>query len=362
MKSRLAAVLALFLVAASAAAQYRQALPGYHYNFPSDHFNHPEFQTEWWYYTGNVKEADGRSFGFQMTFFRQGIHRSTTKESPWAVEDLYLAHLALSDMDGRIFQHRERLNRAGPGIAGIDKDTGTIWNGNWSVQWSGNRQHLTAVADTFALDLVLAPRKPPVIHGVNGVSQKSEKPGQASHYISFTRLSAAGTIRLNGNLFTVEGTAWMDHEFFTNPLDPEQTGWDWLSLQLSDNTELMLFHLRRKGGGIDAYSSGTYVDAQGNSTHLQLEDFALEPRSERWTSPTSGAAYPIHWRVRVASLGLDLDLTTPLAQQEMSGNSAFAPNYWEGAIRIAGTRRGSPIAGVGYLEMTGYDRPVSLNR
>ncbi len=362
MKSRLAAVLALFLVAASAAAQYRQALPGYHYNFPSDHFNHPEFQTEWWYYTGNVKEADGRSFGFQMTFFRQGIHRSATKESPWAVEDLYLAHLALSDMDGRSFQHRERLNRAGPGIAGIDKDTGTIWNGNWSVRWSGNRQHLTAVADTFALDLVLAPRKPPVIHGVNGVSQKSEKPGQASHYISFTRLSAAGTIRLNGNLFAVEGTAWMDHEFFTNPLDPEQTGWDWLSLQLSDNTELMLFHLRRKGGSIDAYSSGTYVDAQGNSTRLQLEDFALEPLSERWTSPTNGAAYPIHWRVRVASLGLDLDLTTPLAQQEMSGDSAFVPNYWEGTIRIAGTRRGSPIAGVGYLEMTGYDRPVSLNR
>jgi predicted secreted hydrolase len=345
----------------AAQSAYRPALPGYQYSFPRDNFNHPDFQTEWWYYTGNVKSTTGHAFGFQMTFFREAVDRSQRKDSPWAVGDLYLAHLALSDIDNQSFYHRERLNREGPGIAGIDGATGRIWNGNWQIQRHGSRQDLEAVADSFTLRLALDALKPPVINGLNGISQKSKGIGHASHYISVTRLAASGNIEINGKVFAVEGTAWMDHEFFTQQLDPEQIGWDWLSLQLDDNTELMLFRLRKKDGTIDSYSSGTYVDASGKSRHLIAADFVLEPLAKNWTSPESGASYPIHWHVKVSSLGVDLDVTTPLARQEMTSTNRLAPTYWEGAIRLAGTRGRSPVAGVGYLEMTGYDRAISLN-
>ena len=177
------------------------ALPGYHYEFPRDHFNHPEFQTEWWYYTGNLHAADGRRFGFELTFFRQGVDRSATQPaSVWDVRDVWMAHLALSDIDGHRFFHTERLNRAGPGLAGADLDQARVWNGNWQAQWHARdaRRNCSAVADSFSFDLSLHSEKPPVIHGENGVSQKSRGAGHASHYISFTRLATRGTIVLDG--------------------------------------------------------------------------------------------------------------------------------------------------------------------
>jgi len=381
MKSELAALLILLLLPGAATAQYpssqyRAASPGYSYSFPRDHFNHPDFQTEWWYYTGNVKSASGQAFGFQMTFFRQAVRRSqspiASMASPWVIEDLYLAHLALSDLSAGKFYHSERLNRAGPGIAGVSEEAGRIWNGNWQVLWAGDRQTLEAVADQWTLRLTLDTRKPPVIHGLRGISQKAPGPGQASHYISLTRLAAAGTIELSGKIYTVEGAAWMDHEFFTHPLAPEQVGWDWLSLQLNDQTELMLFRLRRQDGSLDPYSAATYVDSSGRSQHLSAREFTLRPLEDRpkdkWTSAATGASYPIRWQVAVPSLGLEMEVTTRLLQQEVTTSGRLAPNYWEGAVEFAGTRGNSPInsrvtspvTGAGYLEMTGYDRPVRL--
>jgi predicted secreted hydrolase len=364
MRSDLAALLILSLLPGAASAQYRAALPGYQYSFPRDHFNHSDYQTEWWYYTGNVSTASGRAFGFQITFFRQAVQRSQAQDSPWVIEDLYLAHLALSDLSGGKFYHSERLNRAGPGIAGVSEQAGRIWNGNWQILWQRNRQNLEAVADQWTLRLTLEARKPPVIHGLQGISQKASGPGQASHYISLTRLSAAGTIALGGQTYAVEGTAWMDHEFFTHPLAPEQVGWDWLSLQLDDQTELMLFRLRRQDGSLDPYSAGTYVDSSGQSRHLSAQEFMLRPQTQRpadaWTSPATGATYPIRWQVTVPSLSLDMEISTRLPQQEMTTTSRQAPNYWEGAVQSTGTRGSTPITGAGYLEMTGYDRPVRL--
>jgi predicted secreted hydrolase len=342
------------------AAQFREAMPGYKYEFPRDYFNHPDFQTEWWYYTGNLKSADGRAFGFELTFFRIGASRVNAQRSDWAVNDVYMAHLALSDIEGQHFYHHERLNRAGPGLAGVNADSGRVWNGNWQIQLDGGTQRLRAVSDDFSLDFKLLAMKPPVIHGIDGVSQKSAGAGRASHYISLTRLAVSGAIDLNGVSIPIDGTAWMDHEFFTQQLDSNQTGWDWLSLQLDDNTELMLFRIRRKDGSIDPYSSGTYIDTAGKTTHLERKDFDLEPTGEMWTSTVSKAAYPIHWRVSVPPLHLQLDVRTPLKQQEISGNIRYAPSYWEGAIRLRGERSSAPIAGAGYLEMTGYDKPYSL--
>jgi predicted secreted hydrolase len=363
MRNRLFALLSLILCANSIAAQYRVALPEYRYEFPRDHFNHPDFQTEWWYYTGNLRAADGHEFGFELTFFREGLSRQKLqKDSDWSASDLYMAHLALSDIGGGKFYHRERLNRAGPGIAGANAETGRIWNGNWQILWNENKQDLQAISDEFALKLDLESQKQPVIHGVNGVSQKSAGEGHASHYISLTRLTVSGDIELHENRFPVTGTAWMDHEFFTQPLNAEQIGWDWFSLQLGDKTELMLFRIRRKDGSIDPFSSGTYVDAAGNSTHLMQRDFTLQPLGETWASDSDRAVYPINWQISVPSQEINVKITAPLKQQELAGKTWLSPSYWEGAIRVAGTRGTAPIIGVGYLEMTGYDRPVPLGQ
>lgn len=368
MRSSLAALLICALLSAAAPAQqqspsaYRDASPGYRYSFPRDHFNHPDFQTEWWYYTGNVKSADGRAFGFQVTFFRQAVQRGASHDSPWVIDDLYLAHAALSDLSGGKFYPSERLNRAGPGIAGVDQQSARIWNGNWQTVWTGDRQSLDAITDEWSLHLTLDSRKPPVIHGEQGISRKGAAPGEASHYISLTRLAAHGTMELAGQTYAVEGTAWMDHEFFTNQLAPEQIGWDWLSLQLDDQTELMLFRLRRQDGSIDPSSAATYVDRNGRSRHLSSREFSLTPLGPRWTSAATGASYPIGWQVSVPSLNLSFEISTSLPQQEMTASSRFSPNYWEGAIEVAGTRGGAVVSGVGYLEMTGYDRPVHFGQ
>jgi predicted secreted hydrolase len=360
MKSRPACIAAALLLLQPLAAQYRTALPGYRYAFPRDHFNHPDFQTEWWYYTGNLKSADGRQFGFELTFFRQAVSRDPAKAAAWEVKDLYLGHLALSDLEGGKFYHAERTNRSGPGIAAVNESLGRIWNGNWQIQWHSGDQELKAVDERFQLHLTLHPEKPPVIHGENGVSQKAEGAGRASHYVSLTRLATSGAIDLGNKKFEVSGTSWMDHEFFTHQLELNQTGWDWLSIQLEDRTELMLFHIRRKDGSIDPYSAGTYVDPGGKTTHLRSSDFKLQPVGEKWTSPLTGAEYPIHWKIAIPKLGIELEAKTPLESQELGGKTKLAPNYWEGAVILTGQRNSQPLRGAGYLEMTGYDRRMQL--
>ncbi len=334
--------LILALLALSNTAPFEEAVPGYRYVFPRDHFDHRNFQTEWWYYTGNVKTAAGHRYGFELVFFRQGQAPKTPPDrSAWRADQVWLAHLALTDIDARKFHYTHRLNRSGPGVAGVSQETQRIWNGNWSAQWSGEEQTLTALADDVKFELRLKPLKPLVIHGENGVSQKAEGAGRASHYVSFPRLSVNG--QLNGEAVT--GTAWMDHEWFTHQLAAGQLGWDWFSVQLDDGRDLMLFQLRRKDGSIDRFSSGTLIARDGSARHLRAADFTLEPL-ERWKK------YPVRWRVRVPSAALDLDCRATLENQELRSQGA-GPTYWEGAV----TYRGS-ATGVGYLEMTGYEAGV----
>ncbi|MGA2215963.1 MAG: lipocalin-like domain-containing protein [Bryobacteraceae bacterium] len=338
---------------------YRLALPNYHFEFPRDHFNHPEFQTEWWYYTGNLRTAQGGRFGFELTFFRRAVVPQTDRQpaaNVWDLKDVWMAHLALSDIDGRQFLHTERFNRSGPGVAGANLEQARVWNGNWQAHWTfdpavagGSTQTLHAVADRFSFELSLKPEKPPVINGQNGVSQKAEGPGKASHYISFTRLITTGLIVLDGKQFSVQGASWMDHEFFSHQMDASQSGWDWFSLQLDDRSELMLFRLRRTAGSMDPFSAGTFVDVQGHAQHLAAGDFTVTP-GKIWTSGATGGRYPVEWAIEVPSLGFKAVVHTPLVQQEITGST----NYWEGAIDIAATKLGRRLQGVGYLEMTGY--------
>lgn len=360
MRSRVIAIFVSLVLVPPLAAQYRQAVPGYRFEFPRDFFEHPDFQTEWWYYTGNLQAGDGHHFGFELTFFRRAVDHERTQTHVWDVRDLYLTHFAVSDLDGQRFYHTERLNRAGPGIAGASASASRIWNGNWQIQWKDAEQELQAVDSRFQLHLRLHPEKAPVIHGENGVSQKAAGAGRASYYISLTRLAASGEVELDGAKHEVSGLAWMDHEFFTDQLAPEQAGWDWICLQLRDNTELMLFRLRRKDGSLDPFTAGTFIDARGKSIHLRGTDFIMQPLGDTWTSSATHATYPIAWSVAIPSLGIDLQVHTKLADQELAASGGFVPSYWEGAVSIEGRRSASALDGMGYLEMTGYDHPVHL--
>jgi predicted secreted hydrolase len=340
----------LLLLLFASAPEYRQALPGYRYQFPRDHFEHPDFRTEWWYYTGNVHATDGHRYSFELVFFRQGEHKDPGNASVWRIDDLYLAHLALTDIDGQRFRYYKRLNRSGPGIAGASAAQSRVWNGNWAAKWDAatGAQTLSAVAEDIRFTLRLTPRTAPVINGENGISQKAAGAGKASYYVSFPRLEAAGT--LNGA--EVAGTAWMDHEWFTHQLEPDQQGWDWFSVQLESGAELMLFQLRHADGGTDAWSSGTYIAGDGRATHLKRADFQLQPL-DYWTSPQTGGRYPMRWRITVPSLHITLECAAAMNNQELVAEDASSPSYWEGAVTYSGTSRGA-----GYLEMTGYNKAM----
>jgi predicted secreted hydrolase len=308
-----------------------------HYKFPRDHFEHRDYKTEWWYYTGNVRDAGGHRFGFELVFFRVGRTTAVAPDTPWAVEDMYLAHAAVTDIDEKQFRYAERLNRAGPGIAGASFAEKRIWNGNWKSTWTGEKQRIEALWDDFSFALALEPMKPLTIHGANGI-------GPGANYVSFMRMRAGGTIRAGNTSYEVTGQAWMDHEWFSEQFDPARRGWDWFSAQWDDGTELMLFELRRKDGTIDPDSAGTFVDRNGAARHLTAKDFSLVPEMKH-------GLYPVKWRLLAPGLGVDVTCTAAVMDQELHGRT----NYWEGAVTYSGSR-----TGVGYLEMTGYDKPVTL--
>lgn len=321
------------------------------FEFPRDHGPHPEFQTEWWYYTGNLETNDGQAFGFQLTFFRRGLTPGTVQRaSSWGTNQVYLAHFALTDVAEGRFEATERFSRGAAGLAGAQADPYHVWLENWSVQaLDGERVRLRASDDDRAIDLTLTPQKPPIGHGDQGLSPKSAMPGNASYYYSFTRLVAEGDISRGDERLPVRGSAWMDHEYSTSALAPDQVGWDWLSLQLDNGWDVMYFQLRRADGSIEPVSSGSLVAPDGTVTPIRRDDVALEVL-DTWTSPHSGARYPSRWRVQLPAANLDLIVEPLIADQEL--NVSFI--YWEGAVRVTGTQAGSPVTGRGYIELTGY--------
>jgi predicted secreted hydrolase len=339
--------------------QFQPAVPGYHFQFPRDYFDHPKFQTEWWYYSGNLSARDGKKFGFELAFFRFGASHPMAGQPPWQIRNMYMAHLALSDLRGRRFLYHERLNRGGPGLAGASQAEQRVWNGNWQVEWRGDTEQLQAVSQDFSLHLTLVPLKPPVLNGHDGFSQKAPGRGNASYYFSLTRLATNGVVTIEGRQYTLSGTSWLDHEFYTSPETSPVTGWDWICLQLDDDTELMLYRVRLKNGEVSPDSSGTYTDSRGQAHHIDLREFSFEPGKEVWRSPTSGARYPSQWSIAVHSLRLRLNVTTPLKNQELASRNPFSPTYWEGAVRTEGEEAGKTLHGIGYLEMTGYAKPLS---
>ncbi|MBX3123246.1 MAG: carotenoid 1,2-hydratase [Nitrospira sp.] len=337
---------------------FDMATPGYQYRFPHDHGAHERFRTEWWYYTGHVVAADGHRFGFELTFFRRGMppDQVQTLPSRWSIQQLYLAHLALTDLDAGRFYYADKVSREGLGKAGADTDRLHVWVDRWSLLTNdpaASSHQLQAATDSVAINLTVIPKKPPVIHGHDGLSRKGADPGQASHYYSLTHLATEGQIRVGTETFAVTGLSWMDHEFGSADLGQNVVGWDWFSLQLSDSTELMWYSLRRADGSSDPVSSGTLVLADGRAHALDAQDLSIEPLAH-WTSPRSNGRYPQRWRLTSATMGLDVTVESLLADQELDTARSTGVTYWEGAVSVSGQVRGAPVTGRGYVEMTGY--------
>jgi len=338
---------------------FRLAVPPWRFEFPRDHAAHPAFRTEWWYYTGHL-HAGGRPFGFEVTFFRVALPGPAPgpASSAWRARHVVFRHLALTDERAGRFRHDERAERAALGLAGADSARYDVWLGDDRATLAADgRTHLVRAGGSgVTLDLALVPRKPPVIHGRDGVSQKAAGEGNASHYASLTRLEASGRLVLDGDTLAVRGRAWMDHEFASDGLRGTHTGWDWFSVQLDDGEDLMLYRLRRRDGSVEPASSGTWVAADGRARHLPLEAFEVQPLGE-WRSPRTGGRYPSGWRLRLPGERLELTLTPVLADQELVVESMGGLAYWEGRVRVAGRRGERRVSGEGYVELTGYAGP-----
>jgi predicted secreted hydrolase len=334
---------------------YQIALPGRKISFPQDHFSHPDFKTEWWYYTGHLETAGGRNYGYQVTFFRFGLRdrQKEEKENPVLFTDLYMAHFALSDKQEKKFLFRERSNRGHGDKAGAAVDRYLVWNEDWKVEARG-QGHVIEVKDRdAALRLYLTPLKPPVLHGENGLSRKGEGKGRASYYYSLTRLKTEGKLEIGEKKEKVHGLSWMDHEFGSDQLGEDQVGWDWFSIQLENRTEIMLYLIRRQNGSPDPYSSGTVVYENSTARRLRLNDFHVEVL-ERWKSPKSGGDYPMRWKLQIPAEEIELEIVPFFPEQELDTRKSTQVTYWEGSVQVRGTYRKRAVQGLGYVEMTGY--------
>jgi len=333
------------------AAGFARALAPRRFAFPADHGPHPAFRNEWWYFTGNLESDDGRRFGYQLTFFRVALSpRPLPRASRWGSSEIFMAHFAVTDVEGKRFHYAERFSRGALGLAGAGGEPLVIHLEDWSAQetaahpWS---MRLTAAGADMALQLEVKSLTPEILNGEAGLSRKSATPGNASYYYSIPRMATTGTIRIGKERFRVSGLSWLDREWSTSALERDQVGWDWFALQLDDGRDLMIYRLRRRDGGSDPFSGGTLVLADGSSRNISRDQVQLAVQ-ELWTSRKSGARYPASWRVRIPAQGIDLEITPRLADQELV--TSF--RYWEGAVAVRGLN-GSP-GGSGYLEMTGY--------
>ena len=336
------------------AADWKKAEPGWQYEFPRDHHVHREFKTEWWYFTGNLSDDDGHRFGYELTFFRQGIRPAAERDpnaSRFIIDDLKFAHFAITDVARQRFRFEQKTSRGAFGEAGFDNGSRLAWIDQWTLTWNPDDSFdVAAEGRPGTIRLHLRPMKKPVIHGENGISLKAAGQGHASHYYSISRLETAGALRLDGKARRIRGESWFDHEWSTTQLGPEQIGWNWLSVQFADGSELMLYQMRLKNGGIDPVSNGTLIAADGTTNFLTSNAFLMTP-GRRWKSKTTDASYPVEWQVEIPEQKLSFTVKPVFDDQELALKQL---TYWEGAIEVAGERAGTALTGRGYLELTGY--------
>ena len=364
-------------------SNYTRAFREHEFTFPRDHAAHPEFRQEWWYFTGNVLSTKGQRFGYEFTIFRFALKPpkqeivtpdftisngtvATSNTSSWRANHIYMAHLAVTDIDNNKFYYAEKFSRDAMGLAGAgiiyrdrlegDSKQLKVWLNDWSVESVGDTifpiQLLAKSDDGFGISLVLNQTKPVVLHGDNGLSVKGDDPGNASYYYSITKLVTVGSVTVNEIKASVSGYSWFDREWSTSQLDPEQQGWDWFALQLDDNREIMFYSLRRKDGSLDLKSAGTIVEEDGTSRQLAVNDVSIDI-IRYWKSPHSNITYPSGWKINILSESLELQVTPAVEDQEM--NTTI--RYWEGAVKVSGKYKDNNriVAGKGYVELAGYE-------
>lgn len=360
----LLAAACLGAVPSAQAEAWQPADSSYAWHFPEDHWSHPNTKTEWWYLTAQLQDLDdpAAQFGMQFTLFRIGL----TPEAPapgsaWSASDLVMGHAAIGELAPGAGRHHfsEVLYRATPLLGGFGEypDSLIAWcrapagtDGRWTLTWNGEAFDI-AMADSaqgLAYRLATKPEKPLVFQGPNGYSRKGAGPTSASQYVSFTRLTVEGTLRVGGRERRVRGLGWFDQEFGSNQLEPQQVGWDWFSLQLDDSRELMLYQLRDRAGRAD-WRRGTLVEKDGRVRYLAPGDWTLSPEGA-WTSPATKLRYPERWRLALPSAGLALTIVPRLAAQE-NASRLSGLHYWEGAVELRGA--GGERLGQGYVEQTG---------
>ncbi|MER3430174.1 MAG: carotenoid 1,2-hydratase [Blastocatellia bacterium] len=325
---------------------------------PRDLAAHSNVQTEWWYYTGHLKSASGRRYGFELVFFKRRTDQDRFGPVPLRLlgNPYYFAHFAISDLESGTFRYSHKKSCNGPldEEAEAAEDHYFLRFGTWAIFQAGDAHTMRAeMEDGTRLDIAMTPRKPVVLNGKSGVSFKDE--GQASRYFSYTRMEIAGSLLVNGRREEVRGTGWMDREFGTWQPTENQKGWDWFSIQLEDNTELMCYQLRNSRGDISPYSCGTFVNQTGQAIHLENSQFKIEPIGV-WRSSSTGAEYPSNWIVTVPSIELTLRITPLIEDQELDTRGTTMIVYWEGACDVTGNVRGNQVAGRAYVELVGYDR------
>lgn len=352
----------------SLAGEWSPARAGYQYTFPADHFSHPGFKTEWWYATGNLKSTDSdQRFGVQFTIFRSGLRppSATPVKSAWVVDSFGFGHFAISDLTNEKFHFNQEIARGSMGDAGFPEfSPDTPGPQTLAFLPKSHIELIDRDKNTFRLvadlgdsqyDLTITPtREQPVYHGADGISQKGAGAENASHYYSYTRMQAIGLITTSGKSHQVAGTMWLDREWASNQLGPDQIGWDWFAIQLDDGSEIMIYQMRTSEDGTDPYSHGTIIAKDGTTTPVEHSDYTLTPL-DMWTSPKTGASYPVKWQLALPKLNTELTITSAFAHQELALDPV---SYYEGAVTIDGERMGNKLTGRGYMELTGYAAPL----
>jgi predicted secreted hydrolase len=345
---------------------FNKAAPHFPWSFPKDHGAHSNFQSEWWYYTGQLygpgKERfkDAADFGFQLTFFRRAQREGDV------LQQGYLAHAVVTDVVQQRCYFASRQADATLGVGSIANDWLRANLGDWSAEEVASKHLLrfsVPSVPNWLVRLIANPEAPPVLQGLGGFSAKGGCPTCASMYYSLPAMTVEGEVQSNSGTIPVRGVSWMDHEFMTNSLTENQQGWDWLGLMFKDGARLMVFRIRDTAGGLSFLSGGLYRN--GVYRALSSADLSLTPL-DTWSSPESKVGYPVAWRIEVPSESIDVtvrarvpscELRSEPASSSKSGTSSgdsSAPVYWEGPVAS------SDEGVIGYLEMTGYAGKVRL--